>query len=176
MGDVIIINSRDNDNLELSGNIPSCLWYIQRCPLCETDLEFATRYEFFFFVCIDWCKWSFCFLRWALCESLGPAERRPASGFPETPSQNCHQLVSQQQRAAAALRFSRQVQAKFSSLLTSFCVCALLCNAGTKWTDGILTHPANVCLSGTSRFITRQTTKWSTTLTTPPQSSVWVWL
>lgn len=48
--------------------------------------------------------------RGAPCESVGPAKRRPAPGVTEEPSQNCHLIVSQQQRTEAAVSLSGQVR------------------------------------------------------------------
>ncbi len=54
-------------------------------------------------LCITCC-------RWALCESVGSAERRAASRVTEEPPQNCHVCVSQQQRTEAAVSISGQVR------------------------------------------------------------------
>lgn len=58
----------------------------------------------------DIFKNVFTLFRWPLCESVGSAKRRPASGVSEEPSQNCHQFMSQQQRRETAVSFSGQVQ------------------------------------------------------------------
>ena len=55
-------------------------------------------------------KCSITFHRWALCESVGSAKRRPATGVSEEPSQNCHKFVSQHQRPETAVSFPGQVR------------------------------------------------------------------
>lgn len=83
----------DHDNLAMSKKDASIKSYDSQC-FVKITLYLPPSMIFFFY--FYWLMQIVLLFRWALRESLGPAERRPATRFPEEPSQNCHLFVSQQ--------------------------------------------------------------------------------
>lgn len=81
--------------------------------------------------------------RRALCEGVGPAEGRSASGVTEEPPQDRHLPQSQQQRTETALCLPRQVCVS-SSRQTAICMPgqACVCIAAGMLSEGSLSDPS----------------------------------